>query len=119
MPSYYHVMIIPKKSADPHDIEETFDLALDWFRFHSTMWVIYSNQDAEIWYHRLKEFVLPGGHLFVCRLDVSDRHGWLPTAFWDWVQERQADESEVSVDSLDPQSVEIGLSEKRAEPSKA
>jgi hypothetical protein len=118
MPSYYHIMIIPKQGADRHDIEEAFNLALDWFRFHSTMWVIYTNKDAETWYHRLKGFVQPGGHLFVCKLDVSDRHGWLPRAFWDWVQERQTGESEASHDRFDPLAVEEGLSEKRAEPSK-
>jgi hypothetical protein len=111
-------MILPKRGAEPHDIEKTFNLAIDWFRFHSSMWVIYTNQDAETWYHRLKEFIHPGGHLFVCKLDVTDRHGWLPKAFWDWVQERQK-QSEASHDPLDPYAVEEGLLEDRTEPSQS
>jgi hypothetical protein len=94
MPSYYHVTIIPKSGVDPKRIEKKFNLARDWFRFNPTSWVIYTNKDADTWASRLKEFVQPGGKLFICKLDVSDRQGWLPKAFWDWLRKRQASQSE-------------------------
>jgi hypothetical protein len=87
-------MIIPKKDMDSKRIEKKFDLALDWFRFNSTCWIVYSSKDAETWYSRLKEFVNPGGKLFVCRLDPSDRQGWLPKPFWDWLKEKEHSASE-------------------------
>jgi hypothetical protein len=94
MASYYHVMIIPKSGVDPERIKKRFDLARDWFRFNSTSWVICTNKDADTWYSRLKEFVQPGGKLFICKLDISDRQGWMPRTFWDWLRQRQASQRE-------------------------
>jgi hypothetical protein len=95
MPSYYHVLIFPKSGVDPKRIEKKFDLARDWFRFNSTNWVIETNKDADTWYARLKEFVQPGGNLFICKLDISDRQGWMPRTFWDWLRPRKASRREV------------------------
>lgn len=85
MPSFYHVMIIPRSGVDQAAVDKKFDLALDWFRFNRTNWIIFTNKDADIWFSRLREFVEPGGKLFICKLDVSDRQGWVSKKLWEWL----------------------------------
>ena len=90
MPTYYQVLLIPKPGVDPRKVEKKFNLALDWFRFTPNFWIIYTTRDAEAWTGRLTEFVRPEGTLFICKLDLSDQQGWMPTEFWEWVEKDRA-----------------------------
>lgn len=60
-----------------------------WYRIADNAWVLHSHDDANTWYHRLRHLAHPGGRLFICRLDSSDRQGWMDKEFWKWVQEHQ------------------------------
>jgi hypothetical protein len=71
--------------AKRKSIEKTLRTALAWYRCDSNTWIICTVKDARIWYARLGKHVKPGGHVFISRLDVSDRAGWMPKAFWEWM----------------------------------
>jgi hypothetical protein len=30
--------------------------------------------------------VEPAGTLFICKLDISERQGWMPKKFWEWLK---------------------------------
>ncbi len=90
MPTSYQVSLITKAGIDSKQVEKKFNMALDWFRFNPTFWIIYTSKDAETWNRRLSVFVRPGGTLFICKLDVSDRKGLIPREFWEWLEKDRA-----------------------------
>ena len=51
-------------------------------------WVIYSNNDANEISNRLRtEGEMDDNDLlFVCRLEIHDRQGWLDKTFWEWIK---------------------------------
>lgn len=55
-----------------------------WFRFSATSWVVCTNEVALVWSNRLAPVVRPHGTVLICRLDVTDRFGWMTQEFWGW-----------------------------------
>ena len=68
-------------------IQETLDLAFDWYRYNDNTWVIFTNKDAKAWYRLLEKFAKPGGQLLIARLDMNDKFGWMPKTFWKWIED--------------------------------
>ncbi|MCK4842204.1 MAG: hypothetical protein KAT04_10030 [Methylococcales bacterium] len=89
MASYYSIYISTKKGIDADKVEDKMDLALDWFRLNTSYWVVYTSSDANKWQERLQPLVEPGGNLFICRLDTTDRQGWISKEFWKWLKEKR------------------------------
>ena len=89
MNSLYQIYIAPSPGIERKDIEEKMDLAIDHFRCSSRCWIVYTASNARRWYIRLKPLVESGGQLFICKLDISDRQGWMSKRFWDWLQDKQ------------------------------
>jgi hypothetical protein len=58
---------------------------LDWYRFAPASWVVVSDDTAEGLYGIFHPFMPPNGNVLVCRLDVSDRQGWMQQKFWEWL----------------------------------
>ena len=88
MTEFYHVFINPKEGVTRSQIEEEMNLAIDWFRCTQNVWVLYTTSDADKWLTRLRPFVDPEGSLFICRLDISRRNGWMTKKFWSWIREK-------------------------------
>ena len=86
MGAYYHIYISRRDDVSLDEVEKKFNLAVDWFRITAQNWVVYTTSDAEKWQARLRPFVDPGGRLFICKLDVSDRQGWMSPKFWEWLK---------------------------------
>ena len=89
MANFYHVFIQPKKGVTGDQVEEKMNLSLDWFRCTPSVWVLYSTSRIDKWQERLRPLVDPGGSLFVCRLDISKRNGWMKQQFWDWIKKNE------------------------------
>jgi hypothetical protein len=85
MPMFYHITLTPRPGVSRESIRKKMDLALNWFRYTDTTWVVYTNSNSAKWCERLKELVVPEGTLFVCRLDITERQGWMTTQFWEWL----------------------------------
>jgi hypothetical protein len=83
----YVVILSPRPGVSLVQVQETLGLADNWYRFADHSWVIITDEPAATWQKRLKRFVDPGGKLFICRLDVTDKQGWLPKPFWTWLRE--------------------------------
>ena len=89
---FYMVYIDRKEDAAYEQIEEKMNLAVDWYRINSQLWILYTTSDEEKWYSRLESFVKPGGHVFICKLEESERQGWMKKDFWKWIR-REKDET--------------------------
>lgn len=89
MANFYHVFIQPKKGVTSDQVEKKMNLSLDWFRYTSSVWILYSTSRIDKWQERLRPFVDPGGSLFLCRLDISQRKGWMKQEFWDWIKKNE------------------------------
>lgn len=88
----YIMMIKPRDGVAPSDVVEQLNRASDWFRLSSTAWIVVSDLDAARWSARLRPLVQDGGNLFICKLDATDRKGWMSRKFWDWMSEHDADD---------------------------
>ena len=90
MAGFYIIHLDRDPNVSIDDVKKTFDLALEWYRVNSRLWLIYTSSDAEKWYRRLKKYIEESGHVFVCKLDVSERQGWMSKDFWKWLRETQS-----------------------------
>lgn len=86
MAGFYHIYIRPRKGVTAATVQKQMDLAIDWFRYDDQNWIVYTPSDANKWHSRLRLLVRPNGLLFICRLDTSDRQGWMTKDFWEWMR---------------------------------
>ena len=89
---FYTIYIDRKKDTTYKQIEEKMDLSVDWYRINEKLWIVYTTSDEEKWYSRLESFVKSDGHVFICKLDLSHRQGWMKKGFWKWIR-REEDET--------------------------
>lgn len=86
---FLHLGIRPEGSDAPDRsaIETVLNKAKDWYRYAPNCWIIYTSQDADEWYDRLK--AVPGiknhASFFLCEVKLTNRSGWMPEKFWEWV----------------------------------
>lgn len=88
-PSFYFIYLDRDPALSLDDAEKVMNYALHWYRLNSKTWIVYTTSDAEKWYGRLKRFVKNNGNVFVCKLDISDRQGWMSREFWRWFHEME------------------------------
>lgn len=83
---YYVVFLRPDPAVSSEAIKEAMNKALDWYRAGSTFWIVYTKRDADGLYRRLKPLVNDKGRIFVAKLDLEDRQGWMEKGFWEWIK---------------------------------
>ena len=84
--SYYMVYIERHSGVSLKELEETMNLATDWYRLRKYLWILYTTRDEEVWSERLAPLVKEDGSLFICRLDEYKRQGWMTKEFWSWMR---------------------------------
>jgi hypothetical protein len=89
MSTFYHIFISPKDDVTADQVQKVMNLALDWFRCDSNNWIVYTKSDAKKWYSRFQKYVEPGGHIFICKLDIDDYYGLMPKTLWDWLGKKR------------------------------
>ena len=89
MAAFLHVSISPHKNATQEDVEKKLNLAIDWYRYTKGGYVVYTTSSSAKWKARLINFVKPDGILFICKLDVSTRQGWMTKDFWEWLKKKR------------------------------
>lgn len=90
MANLYHLYLTaPGLAPDDPELTKKLDLATDWLRFGDNCWLLYTTGDAAKWYARLGALVKKrAGHMFIIKVDPSDRQGWLPKSSWKWIQSK-------------------------------
>ena len=84
--SYYVVYVERRSGVSLEDLEKKMNLAIDWYRIRTDLWILYSTGDEEKWYERLSPLVKEDGSLFICRLDEKNRQGRMNKKFWTWLR---------------------------------
>jgi hypothetical protein len=74
-------------------LEETFDRALDWYRYAPNCWVVWTSSSPERWYSRVKKHLKEGDRVFICKVNINERSGWMPGKFWNFIKSHQYAES--------------------------
>ena len=44
----------------------------------------------QVWYERLKPLLGETDNVFICKLDITQRQGWLPKEGWDRIRKNRA-----------------------------
>ena len=85
MASFFHLFIVAKPGVDAAQIQTKLNLSLDWFRYHTTSYVVYSSARINVLQGRFLPLVQPDGALFISKFsDPGERQGWMSQQFWDW-----------------------------------
>lgn len=79
--------VTPRPSEET--LETAFNHALDWFKYASNCWIVWTTSDAEKWYERLRPLIKDDDSLFIVAIDVSERQGWMSRRFWDWLKKER------------------------------
>jgi hypothetical protein len=83
---FLHLYVNLQQGKTRGELEVKLDKALDWFRYHEGLYVLYTTTDSETWKERLLELVKPDGSLFICPLDIQGYKGWMTKDFWEWIR---------------------------------
>ncbi len=84
--NFYMIHIVRKKDMTYEQVKEKMDLSNDWYRFRPDLWIVYTTSDEEKWFSRLYPLVKKTGNLFICKLDINSRQGWMDEDFWSWMR---------------------------------
>lgn len=83
---FYVIYLKPDPEVSLETVKEAMNKTLDWYRINSTLWITYTTRDAEGLYKRLKPCVKEKGRIFITKLDLNDRQGWMQNGFWEWIR---------------------------------
>ncbi len=84
--NFYIVYIKCLEDTSYESLKEKMDLSRNWYRITENNWILYTTSNAEKWYSRLSPLVKDSGSLFICKLDMSERQGWMNEKFWAWIR---------------------------------
>jgi hypothetical protein len=76
------------RDRDEEQFLKKLDRARDWIKFRDKSWLVYTSVSSKTWYERLKPHIGDRDNLFVVSVDITDRGGWMPRAFWDFVKSK-------------------------------
>ena len=66
----------------------------NWQHPMESLWVVvvsdYSPRDANSIYGEIRKYIDENDSLFVVRLDLNERQGWMPKSFWTWLKEKSS-----------------------------
>lgn len=83
---YFMIYLEPKNVITYEQVEAKMNLANDWFRISSNLWIVYSTSAPSKWYERLETLVEENGRLFISELNIENSQGWMVKDFWDWIE---------------------------------
>lgn len=84
----FYVVYVERLEGVPYDtLKRKMNLCRSWYRLNEKMWVIYSTSDVDKLYSRFSPLVKDDGSLFICKLDINIRQGWMNKKFWEWIRE--------------------------------
>jgi hypothetical protein len=82
---FLHITFDSIAGIDPDRLKRKLDIAGDWIHYAPNCWIVRTSGNAARWYRRLKPLLTSSHHIFICKLDLSERQGWLSLSVWDWI----------------------------------
>jgi hypothetical protein len=83
---FFVVYIDRAETVTLDSVKEKMDRCRSWYRINEKMWIVYTTRNAQGLYARFSPLIEGNGNLFICRLDIDDRKGWMSQKFWDWIR---------------------------------
>jgi hypothetical protein len=70
-----------------------FDSALDWMRYASNSWVLWTTSAPDVWLKHILPHLGKTDFVLICELNLSDTPdnytGWNSKIIWDWIQKHR------------------------------
>ena len=82
-----HVVVSPASAVNLDAMERVLNQATDWAYYLPGAVLIKTGRSASTWSQRLRAVLPDKTHIFVVRVDTTDRGGWLPKWVWEWMSE--------------------------------
>lgn len=64
----------------------------NWIHPMESFWIVslsdYSIYNADSIYKALRRYIDDNDSIMVCKMEISDRQGWMPKSLWDWLNEK-------------------------------
>src|SRR6185503_1186519 len=87
------------KSASTAELEKLFSTALDWLRYDSRCWIIYTTTELDVWRDRIHKVIVgpkalpppPGTTkpkeptFLLFEIDEKTHEGYAPLWVWEWL----------------------------------
>jgi hypothetical protein len=67
------------------ELKKVFNKGLDWLRFSSTCWIVYTRQTPDTWYVRLRSILATDDEVFIAEFDPSTAQGRIKAWLWEWL----------------------------------
>jgi len=83
---FFMIYIERRSDVTYEQVKEKMNLSNDWYRLRQNLWIAYTTSDEDKWFNRLSDLVKDSGDLFICKLDVNTRQGWMTKKFWSWLR---------------------------------
>jgi hypothetical protein len=94
MPKMYQVSVRwVKSSMEPARVDSVLGNHGDWLRFHSMLWLVWSNSNATVITGSVKSVLLPEDSILVMAVDLYDMGGWAQPWVWDWITSKREEAS--------------------------
>ena len=83
---FFHIFLQTRIDVTQKQVDDLMNQSVDWFRYDSSNWVVYSMSDADALWDQFKSLVEPNGTMFVCELKTQNSNGWMPASLWKWLK---------------------------------
>lgn len=69
--------------------EKVFANALDWMRYAPNCWIVYTSSDTNKWMERIKPYLKNEDYVFISKIELANKQGWLPKWCWEWLDKKR------------------------------
>jgi hypothetical protein len=85
-PKFLHISFYWAAQPKTKELDVVFNDALDWIRYSPNCWIVWTTTDSQGWYNRLVNHITTVDRVFICELNVTNKHGWMDKWVWEWFQ---------------------------------
>ena len=82
---FLHITINIKNKIDENELKKAFNRGLDWIHYSPSCWIVKTNSSPSVWCNRLKPLLGKRDELFIVKIDLRERRGFLSKWKWDWI----------------------------------
>jgi hypothetical protein len=73
------------------ELEKTFNLALDWVRYDTHCWILYTSTELDTWRDRIRNvsIIKPTDSFFLCEFERGKYSGYQHKVVWDFMAKQR------------------------------
>jgi hypothetical protein len=87
--NFLHISINSENPFTFTRITAILNNASNWIRYMPNNFIIRTRHDPNYWYNKIKPFLKENEYIFITKMDINERQGWLPKNVWDWIKVNQ------------------------------